>query len=789
MDGRMRAVQTNKQQMEQTELRVDAERPPRKPRAGQSPREKEKEKLFVRDGKRPKRMTAREKSSHPYARKRECILTLLWNATMMQASNGNTPSTAVLLRAGGENDGSNGRSSKAELNAEIARVQSVLLLKKQQQQQRKHGGGGPSSSSSSAAMGPDVGEAREAKKMTLDLRKQIENFRLQPTKQDDDEELSVIEYHHREEENDNPENDAPDNDDASEYEEVTCSNGDEEDPVTIQEEKVSVVSAKEEQERREQEELQNEIKRIQAALEAKKKKRQQVVRRSKSNDSSSGMPMQQNHRKQANFKSSQSAAVRSTVSSEAKQDRQQQQMEDGISKMEAAIIEQATASPTTPATTNVFGGGGKFDLMASIAKAAESREKRLEETGGELVMKEVKPEVAAPKQSAPQLAFSMAEMVTQKARAREKRLEEGGEKKMTKVKDKSEYKKQFSNICMDAASMGRLTRLEEHTVEAVAGEKTKEEEWRSSGLLAIQWRSNHMSVIHEAAQLGEQCKLPEHVVSNCEEVEEEEWDPNASEKPMSPRLRQLLDLETKVGEGLHKVDKLVSVGREEKAGDQSLLIKPMQTYKNIEEIQLPRKAPPKIDPEKARERLSRMRAEAVAGKRPMKDIGLEVAERAWERRSRLDRPGSMPKVQQQCDCPYCINPSPYQTHAYRVKAKQEKKERLQREIQRLEEAERRRKEAAERKNRESPPPQPVKEPAAPAEEPAESGQGHAVSAPESVVSRGADSSKFVTAEQSSHPQDQPQAQNDYSSNQRLPSQEAAKAQAAAVDAGCACVIL
>jgi hypothetical protein len=35
MDGRMRAVQTNEQQMEQTEPRVDAEHPPKKPPAGQ----------------------------------------------------------------------------------------------------------------------------------------------------------------------------------------------------------------------------------------------------------------------------------------------------------------------------------------------------------------------------------------------------------------------------------------------------------------------------------------------------------------------------------------------------------------------------------------------------------------------------------------------------------------------------------------------------------------------------------------------------------------------------------
>jgi hypothetical protein len=40
MDGRMRAVQTNEQQMEQTEPRADAERPPKMP-PGQAIAQKE----------------------------------------------------------------------------------------------------------------------------------------------------------------------------------------------------------------------------------------------------------------------------------------------------------------------------------------------------------------------------------------------------------------------------------------------------------------------------------------------------------------------------------------------------------------------------------------------------------------------------------------------------------------------------------------------------------------------------------------------------------------------------
>lgn len=320
------------------------------------------------------------------------------------------------------------------------------------------------------------------------------------------------------------------------------------------------------------------------------------------------------------------------------------------------------AAPSRPAAPPFL------NLLGAIEIAATKRVKRLEETGGELIMQDIAPEVAGKEARPQQMSTSMAEMISQRAAARDKRLAAGGEKRMRTVviKEKDEYKKDFSNIVTDAAAMGRLTRLNEHTVEAVAQEKTPQQEWKSNGLLAIQWRSNHMSVIHEAARAGNEFKLPEHVVSNFVEQDHPlDWDPDTNGKSASDRMRQLLELDNRVGEGQQKVDQLVLGRKEEQGKPDSLLIKPMQAYSNIEDVKLPRIAAPKLNPAKNAERLSTMMKEAMRSGRPMVDISSGVAEIAWARRARLDRPGSLPKIREICPCPYCGTASPYQTYAYR----------------------------------------------------------------------------------------------------------------------------
>ncbi|GAX13717.1 hypothetical protein FisN_2Hh537 [Fistulifera solaris] len=339
-------------------------------------------------------------------------------------------------------------------------------------------------------------------------------------------------------------------------------------------------------------------------------------------------------------------------------------------------ILSARPSTETESSPKVSAMPMRPNLLAAISGAATERQERLEATGGELQMREVVPEVEDSRQNTPQPSFALAEMVSKKAKDREKRLEAGGEKRMTKIKEKAEYKSVFSNVAIEAANMGRLTRLNEHTVEAVAQEKTPQQEWKSKGLLAIDWRSTHMAIIHQAAARGNETKMREYVVSNKSVEEEEEWEAKEVDRNVS-RLNQLLELNKKVGTGTAKVDELVMGLREENQSGESMLIRPMYAYNNIEEVKLPKPLPPSIDVNKAKQKAAKLEEEAARQHRqhlPMANISAHVAEVVWERRARLNRPGSMPKVRQACDCPYCGTASPYQTFAYREAEKRHKDE-------------------------------------------------------------------------------------------------------------------
>lgn len=338
-----------------------------------------------------------------------------------------------------------------------------------------------------------------------------------------------------------------------------------------------------------------------------------------------------------------------------------------VMKNSAAAARQAPAAASKPAKPN---------WLAAMAVAATERVQRLEETGGELYMAEHQPEVAAQRQITPQLSTSMAEAVAKKAADRDKRIQEGGEKRMTVVKEKEqeEYKQTLASIFSDAAKLGRLTRLDEHHVEAVAGQKQAVQAWESKGLLAIQWnyRSKQMSVIHEAAAAGNAAKLPEHIVSNAPE-EQRDYDYENLDHDLSPRMMQLLELNSRAGTGQNKVDSLVMGRKEERAPD-ALLCKPMPSYSSIEQVILPKKRTPRVDPAKAKAfYLARLKA-ADNEHRPLTSISNDVATLAWERRSRLDRPGQIPRVKQICSCPYCFDASPFQTVAYMVKDQQRKEE-------------------------------------------------------------------------------------------------------------------
>ena len=185
-----------------------------------------------------------------------------------------------------------------------------------------------------------------------------------------------------------------------------------------------------------------------------------------------------------------------------------------------------------------------------------------------------------------------------------------------------------------------------------------------------------MAVIHEAARAGQATKLPEKIVSNCPELEEDgvDFEDQDESQPVSERMRQLMNLNTQVGTGQLKVDKLIMGRKEENVGGDSMVIKPMIFYSNVADVKLPKKRPPKVDPVAHRKKLEDEAKKARVAFNPMDNLSKEVAERAWERRARLDRPGSLPRMMERCDCAYCFDPTPYQTFAYREKDRQRRDE-------------------------------------------------------------------------------------------------------------------
>ena len=351
----------------------------------------------------------------------------------------------------------------------------------------------------------------------------------------------------------------------------------------------------------------------------------------------------------------------------------QQQLEQEIRDMLAAI-ERAQQSPSSKshqsATTNILPSqpastDNHANLMSALASAVQKRDERLEQTGGALHFQDVDPKVAA---LSPQTMFvaDLAALVSKAAQDREIRLvENGGVKRMTIIKEKEEYKQEFSDIVKEAAELGRLTRLNEYIVEDVAKEKTPAQTWKSKGLLAINWGSRYMSIIHEAANLGNEMKLPEKIVGNFDEKDD---DDEIDTSCLSGRMKQLLELERgyskTVGDGETMVDRLIKAKKEQGRNASSLLIRP-GVYNSLEDVILPKRKPPRIDPKKAAKKLE-------DENRPMVDIARYVATAAWERRARLDRPNMTPKMRDACDCIYCSHASPYQTYAYKLKEQRRK---------------------------------------------------------------------------------------------------------------------
>jgi hypothetical protein len=241
---------------------------------------------------------------------------------------------------------------------------------------------------------------------------------------------------------------------------------------------------------------------------------------------------------------------------------------------------------------------------------------------------------------------SMAAAVAAAAAKRKERLDNGGTKRITVIHDEQEYRQQFVSVAHAAAEMGRLTHLPEEVVMAIVPSKDNTDTWSGpSGILTLATTRSYLTVIHEAAKAGNARKLPEHVAANFEEDD----DPYSK---ISPRLQQLLELNKRTGTGQQKVDTYIRTMKEK---EQEWTPKTLKY--DLDCLELPKKKPPKF---------VKKQVEVIpAG--PTACIHMMAAEKAWARRQRLDRPGAELKVSSGCRCPYCGDPNPFQTYAYREK--------------------------------------------------------------------------------------------------------------------------
>ncbi|GKZ00561.1 hypothetical protein MPSEU_001008500 [Mayamaea pseudoterrestris] len=311
--------------------------------------------------------------------------------------------------------------------------------------------------------------------------------------------------------------------------------------------------------------------------------------------------------------------------------------------------------PTRPATTSAAArpssaGAGLFgDMMAAIGQ----RNQRIET--GQLHQQNVA-QIVAPKPSKP-TGIDLAAMVANAATERELRLALGGEKRMKQVviKEQDEYKMDFKNVAIEAAELGRLTRLNEHVVEGIAVErKAVKDAWESKGLMAIEWRTNHMAIIHEAAALGNQTKMREYVTANFED-EEDEDDFLVDEATQYKRMRALAQ-----AEGASKVEHFIALQKMLDAEDGTRgIVRPMYMYNDITKVVLPKGRLPKWDQTIGQEEIKRMA-------NPLTEISNDVIKKAIDRLQRLKDQEAEPRMRTVCNCGYCDTASPYQTFAYRV---------------------------------------------------------------------------------------------------------------------------
>lgn len=207
-----------------------------------------------------------------------------------------------------------------------------------------------------------------------------------------------------------------------------------------------------------------------------------------------------------------------------------------------------------------------------------------------------------------------------------------------------------------ASALGRSTRLDEHTVEAVGRKYVKHDDFilpsavwvkgqETVSLPAFKERTLPQFIIfQEAVALGGIKALKPEITTNYDQFaptnyfDDDEMDIDDANRHKLIRTRYLTDMFLHEDHRSVDDDDLESVH-----------------YDSLDDVELPSN----INPVYAC-------SEAKATKAELKDlIAQQVAEAVWDRRYRLERPRAKQRIKYRCTCKYCKTSSPYQTFAYR----------------------------------------------------------------------------------------------------------------------------
>jgi len=271
-------------------------------------------------------------------------------------------------------------------------------------------------------------------------------------------------------------------------------------------------------------------------------------------------------------------------------------------------------------------------------------------------------------------------------------------------KDKDNHRKIFLQVAGEAATYGRLVRLEEIIVEAQGDQRFHGSNTWSGPKLADDRKSDGLRAIQEAAAIG-RMRQPktEKDLSNTQDadfiqnfvgnINNNDFD---VDNQVDEQGRKMLRTNFLVDQYVKKT----AQGKKERMFADSVAIEDRDhktgTYESFDDVPLPTDVLPTfkriLGPRSKTRRVSnasdlavlRMHmseknlnfdydeddsdAEKIKNNRlrVLESISRDVATSAWERAYRLEKPKAQLKVTRKCFCPYCKDPNPYQTHKYKL---------------------------------------------------------------------------------------------------------------------------